>query len=90
MSLNKFEEFNADEKLKRATAMTLINIGELANHFSADFKQSQKDLPIRAMVDLRNVAAHGYHVLRFNDIWTTVKNSIPELKVKIERLLEKA
>ena len=85
--MSSFEAFNADEMVKRATAMTLINIGELANHLSKDFQKSQKDFPIRGAVDLRNVAAHGYHVLRFKDVWTTIKTSIPDLKSKIEKLL---
>ena len=86
-AINTFELFDADEKTKRATAMTLINIGELANHLSKSFKESQTDFPIRGAVDLRNVAVHGYHILRFKDIWKTIQVSIPDLKVKIEGLV---
>jgi len=87
-TMSVYEEFDAEEKTKRATAMTLINIGELANHLSKEFQKSQTDFPIRGAVDLRNVAAHGYHILRFKDIWHTVQTSIPDLKVKIEKLLK--
>ena len=35
--METYDEFEKDEKTKRATAMTLINIGELANHLSQEF-----------------------------------------------------
>ena len=80
------DTFLNDESIKRATAMTLINIGELAKHLSEEFKK-KTDIPVRNVVGLRNVAAHGYHGLRFGDIWLTVQKNIPELKSKIEQLL---
>jgi len=85
--IRTYEEFDGDDKTKRATAMTLINIGELAKHLSKNFQENQKDFPVRGAVDLRNVAAHGYHILRFKDIWTTVQESIPDLKSKIEVII---
>ena len=82
-----FEEFDADEKTKRSCVMTLINIGELVNHLSKEFKESRKDIPFHAITGLRNVAAHGYLTLNFKLIWSTAQNSIPEFKSQIKNLL---
>ena len=74
------EELQGDEVLKRAAAMCLINIGELANHFSPEFKKAYGDIPYRGMVDLRNAAAHGYYVLKIERVWKTIKDEIPKLR----------
>ena len=82
-----FESFNADEKTKRSAVMTLINIGELVNHLSEEFKKAHRNIPFHAITGLRNVAAHGYLSLNFKLIWSTVKESIPEFKDNIEKFV---
>ena len=77
------ESFLQDGKTKRAVAMSLINIGELANHFSVDFKNEQASIPFAKIKGLRNIAAHGYHTLNFSFIWLTVTESVPELKKQL-------
>ena len=81
-----FEQFNNNEVVKRAIAMTLINIGEYSRRLSAEFRKST-DIPFKRIIGLRDIAAHGYGVLRFNSIWTVIKTDIPDLKTKIEKLL---
>jgi uncharacterized protein with HEPN domain len=83
-----FDDFINDEKTKRAVAMTLINIGELMRLLSDEFKKSMPDIPFKAIMTTRNVAAHGYEVLRFDDVWKTVTTSISELDDKIKKLLD--
>ena len=72
--------FLDNETLKRAMAMTLINIGELARLLSEDFKMSAPSIPFREIIATRNVAAHGYLTLKFEDIWSTIKEDIPFLR----------
>ena len=67
--------------------MTLINIGELANHLS-EYVAAQSRIPFRQIVGLRNRAAHGYLVLNFQMIWATVQDSIPTLKEEVLRLID--
>jgi len=83
-----FASFDADDKTKRASVMTLINIGELVRHLSKEFKGTHRDIPFHAITGLRNVAAHGYLTLSFKLIWSTIKDAVPELKSKIEKLLK--
>jgi uncharacterized protein with HEPN domain len=77
-----FEKFDSDETLKRATAMTLINIGELARLLSEEFKENTKNIPFKEIIATRNIAAHGYKTLRFDDIFKTITTDIPDLKKK--------
>jgi len=83
-----FDEFINNEILKRATAMTLINIGELARLLSDECKKSMPDIPFDAIIATRNVAAHGYNELRFDNIWQTIQIHIPEFKKKISGVLK--
>ena len=82
-------DFFADVKRKKATTMSLINIGEIANIFS---KHSKDDLglPLSNMMAMRNVVAHGYFTIRNERVWYTLKNSIPELEIKIRKIINDA
>ena len=84
-----YEDFMSDDKTQRASVMTLINIGELTTHLSEEFKKSHTNIPFGAIKGLRNVAAHGYLTLNFKLIWSTIQESIPDLKLKIEKIIPK-
>ena len=84
-----FDVFMSDETIKRAACMTLINVGELARFLSEELKATAKDIPFNEIVATRNVAAHGYQTLRFDDIWNTLEADIPDLKGKIAMLSER-
>ena len=66
------EAFLADEKLKRAVGMTVINIGELVKNMSEELRLSHKDVPWKAIAGMRDIAAHKYQTLRMEDIYNTV------------------
>ncbi|MDR1092907.1 MAG: DUF86 domain-containing protein [Clostridiales bacterium] len=82
-----FDAFMGNETLRRAVAMTLINIGELARLLSEELKAGNPDIPFNEIIATRNIAAHGYKTLRFDDIWNTVATDIPDLKRKIASIL---
>jgi uncharacterized protein with HEPN domain len=82
-----FDDFDKNETLKRAAAMTLINIGEVFRLVSDDFRNEHPELPIREISATRNVAAHGYQTLRFDDIWDTIINDLPVLSRQLKDLI---
>jgi len=84
-----FEEYIAAEDKKRVIAMTLINIGELVRHLKKDFRKENSHMPFDNIIGLRDVAAHGYKALRFDQIWNTIKRDLPELKSQIKNLIDK-
>ncbi len=81
------EAFLADEKLKRAVGMTVINIGELVKNMSEELRLSHKDVPWKAIAGMRDIAAHKYQTLRMEDIYNTVTMDLPDLKEKINVIL---
>jgi len=74
------ESFLRDSIAQRAAAMTMINIGELSGVFSDDFRQSHPQIPWRKIRGLRNIIAHKYEIIDFEDVWETAIKSVPELE----------
>jgi len=82
------QSFLGDEKTKRATCMTLINIGELVKLLSEAAKRNSPDIPWRSVAGLRDVTAHGYQTLRMDDIWETLTTDIPILREQIDKIIK--
>ena len=81
------EQFNADEKLKCAICMTVINIGELIKNITDDTRKKYAQIPWKAIAGMRDLTAHKYQTLKMEDVYDTVKTDFPELKVELEKVL---
>jgi len=81
-----YASFIGNEILKRAVALTLSNIGELARSLSDEAKAQYSYIPWKAIRGARNIIAHDYDVVDFSVIWQTVTESIPELINAINRI----
>lgn len=84
----KQEDFISDDILKRAAAMSVINIGELVKNLTFEFRNEYKSVPWKAISGFRDVAAHKYGTLDMNIVYNTVKIDIPMLKENIKQILE--
>lgn len=81
------EEFLNEEILKRALGMTTINVGELIKNITPELRKEHTDIPWKAIAGMRDITAHKYQTLRMEDVYQTVKEDFPTLKVQLERLL---
>ena len=79
--------FMKDNILKRAAAMSLINIGELVKNLSFAFRDKYKNVPWKAISGFRDVAAHKYGTLDMHIVYNTVKIDIPLLKENVQQIL---
>ena len=82
-----FEDFVSDEKLKRALCMTVINIGELIKNVNEDIRIKYPAIPWKAIAGMRDLAAHKYQTLRMEEVFKTVKDDFPELRIELENIL---
>ena len=82
------EEFTADELLKRAVCMTVINIGELVKSLSDDFRKQHTDIPWKEIAGFRDIAAHKYQTLKMEDVYETVTVDFSELLLQIRLLID--
>ena len=72
-------EFLNDEKLKRALAMTCINVGELVKVVTEETRERHTEFPWRAVAGMRDITAHRYQTLRMGDVFNTVHDEYPRL-----------
>ena len=81
------EQFTADEKLKRAVCMTVINIGELIKNITDDTRKKYSRIPWKAIAGMRDLTAHKYQTLKMEDVYDPVKTDFPDLTVELEKVL---
>ena len=53
-----FEAFCKSSTYRNAVALCLMQIGELANRLSENFKAAHSEIPWRAIRGMRNIVAH--------------------------------
>jgi uncharacterized protein with HEPN domain len=82
------ELFLSDSILQHAVCMSLITIGECANHISNDFKEKHADIEWVQIIAVRNIAAHGYWQLDMKQIWQAVINDIPMIQTFVNELCD--
>lgn len=83
-----FDDFDENEMLKRATCMTVINIGELVKNLDGDFRARYRNVPWKDIAGFRDIAAHKYQTLRMEDVYSTVVYDFPELSSMLISILE--
>jgi uncharacterized protein with HEPN domain len=85
---NDFHAFTQDRAYFNAVSMCIMQIGELANGLSEEFREETKAEmqwgPIRGM---RNWLAHAYAEMDEAVIWETATRSIPELLKFCKKML---
>ena len=87
---NDYEIFASDKDYFNSVCMSLLQIGELANHLTIDFKAEYTDIPWKNIIGLRNVVVHGYGQLDMEVVWATVTDDIPDLYYKCNLIIGKS
>ena len=85
-----YDHFINDEMLQDAIIRKIELIGEAARRLKPVFWEDYKnELPLALAVAIRNRLIHEYDDIDLEVVWDTVKKDLPELKRKIEEILEK-
>ncbi|MCP5103286.1 MAG: DUF86 domain-containing protein [bacterium] len=83
-----YEDFLEDEKTMFAVAKAIEIIGETLKHVPEETKENYADVPWEDIYGMRNFLAHNYFGSDQDEIWKTVKEDIPELKLIISKIME--
>lgn len=83
-----FTTFYEDDLVSSAVIRKLEVMGEASNKVSAETKEKFPQIPWRMMVDMRNILIHHYFGVDLSAVWDTIKNDLPELKQKIEEVVD--
>jgi len=79
--------FLENDIYQKATAMSLLNIGEYANSLTREIWDDYQEIEWRKIVGLRNIVAHGYGELDMEIIWNLSKKEVPLLLSQFENLI---
>lgn len=82
------EAFSANRLYRKAVIMSILNIGELTKQLPLEFKLEHSEVPWRKIAGMRDIAAHGYHIMDDDIIWDVVTHSIPQLACFLEEQLK--
>lgn len=86
-----FETFTEDRAYSNAVSMCVLQIGELANGLSNEFREETKgEMPWGMIRGMRNWIAHAYAEMDESIIWETATNDIPGLLSFCNRVIERS
>ena len=81
------KDFLESKVLTRAIAMVEINIGELVKTVTDHLKASHPEVKWKAIAGMRDIAAHKYQAINFEDVYNCLQDDFHELKSQLEEIL---
>jgi uncharacterized protein with HEPN domain len=82
-----YVKFAEDFIVKNAVSMCILQIGELVNKLSDEFKNIYNALPWEDIKAMRNIAAHNYGEIDLEVLWETIINDVPDLKEYCQKII---
>jgi len=81
------KNLDTDRKLNLSLVRLLEIIGEAARGITNEFQRDHPELAWKSMVGMRDRLIHGYFDINLDILWETVRNDLPPLIDKIEKIL---
>lgn len=82
-----FSDFIKNSMMRFACIKQMEIIGEAGNHISDEIKSKFTTVEWSQIIGMRNVFVHEYFGVDLNLVWEIIKNDLPDLKEKIEKIL---
>jgi len=80
-------DLDTDRLFELALTRLLEVIGEAANRVPDEMQDANPEIPWMQIIGLRNRLIHGYDSVDFDILWTIVKDDLPDLIQKLEKVL---
>jgi len=84
----KYKDFMKNNLVQAGVMREIEIVGEASKRLAREFKEKYSDIPWKKMAGMRDKLIHDYLGVDLDAVWDTVKKDIPELKKKIEKMLE--
>jgi len=79
--------FAANAEKHWAVVAQLLVIGEAITRLSYEFRSSHPEIEWAKIAGMRNRLIHGYDTIRWDVVWRTATEAVPQLLAQIEPLL---
>ena len=95
-SINDIESFSnglskrdlSENRMKQNAIIRGIEIiGEATKNIPDDFRKNYPEIEWRKIAGLRDIVIHTYFDIDLDVLWEIIKNDLPKLKKKIEKIL---
>ena len=83
-----YETFATDEKTIRAVEREFEIIGEAVKKVPESFTIKYPEIPWRSVAGMRDRLIHHYWETEADILWKTIKESVPQLKNIIQKMIE--
>ena len=84
----RFEDLIKNEILERAIIRSLEIIGEAVKNISKELKDKHPDIEWKKIAGIRDKLIHDYFDVDWNIVWDVINIQIPDLSVKINKILK--
>ncbi len=82
------QNFEENELIQVWMIQHLQIIGEACRSLSSDARNRNPELPWSRIIGMRNILTHNYFEIDLDVVWSTVDNDLPDLKRKVEAILQ--
>ena len=83
----KRADLDTDRTLGLTTLRCLEIVGEAASHIPESMRQEHPQIPWPQIIGTRNRLVHGYDLVDYDIIWSTVVEDLPPLIAELEKIL---
>lgn len=80
--------FRKSTTYQNAISLCILQIGELVNRLSDDFKSTYSEIPWRQIKGMRNYVAHEYGAIDLDIVWQASTVSVQTLQTFCESYLK--
>ena len=79
--------FLRNKEKQNAVIREIEIIGEAAKNIPAGFRRKNADIPWKDISGMRDKLIHHYFGVNLETVWKAIKEDLPDLKEKIEKIL---
>jgi len=80
-------DLDTDRALGLATLRCLEIVGEAAYHVPESVRQQHPSIPWLAIIGTRHRLVHGYDLVDYDIIWSTITEDLPSLIAELEKIV---
>jgi uncharacterized protein with HEPN domain len=81
----------ADLDIDRALGLAIIRcleiLGEAAGRISVGIRKRYPTIPWSQIIGMRNRLVHGYDIVDYDIVWSTVTEDLPPVILELEKIL---
>jgi len=83
-----FKHFEQDTMKQDAVIRRFEIIGEASSRLTKNFQNKYPKFPFRESKSMRNILIHDYSEVDLKDVWTTIENDLPILKLQLQEIIQ--